>query len=173
MKSLMILSLTIAAVFSAEANGVCPNADRYCLSCNGTACSSCAYSYLDTAGKCQPPTTMLDYCTTYQSATVCGGCEHGYYLNSAKSCVEIAIDDCEATLTNAGAKCSVCDDGNRADSATGKCTETACGITNCELCSVVALTAGTDTVTCVECSNGYAFTTSNTCAAEVTANCGN
>lgn len=80
---------------------------------------------------------MTDYCTSYSSATVCAGCKHGYYLNSAKKCVEIDIDDCEATVDNTGAKCLVCEDGYRADSTTGKCTETACGITNCELCSVM------------------------------------
>lgn len=50
MKSLLILSLTFTVVFSADANGQCPSADRLCLSCNGTVCQSCAYSYADTNG---------------------------------------------------------------------------------------------------------------------------
>ena len=130
MKTFFVLALILNMTITADANGQCPSADRYCLSCSGTTCVACAYAYADTNGLCHPPTTYVDNCITYTSATVCGGCDDGYYL-SGNSCVEISVTDCVDVEVTAPTKCVVCDDGYKADPAAGTCTTTVCGITNC------------------------------------------
>lgn len=169
MKFNIVIALAMQVIVTADANGQCPTADRYCLGCSGLTCVECAYSYADTNGICQPPTTYVDNCVAYANATVCASCDEGYYL-SGNTCVEITITDCVALDSTAPTKCVVCDNAYKADPAAGTCTDTVCGITNCAKCSVTAV--GTSNVAvCVECNSGYALNSSFACVAELTGNC--
>ena len=166
MFKLLILALSTNYVFSADANGQCPSADRYCLSCNATACSGCAYAYPDSAGKCQPPTTTIANCVMYTSATTCGACDDRYYL-SGNSCVAIPAANCYDVTNTAPTFCTECDNNKQYDTATGKCNDTACGITNCERCTA----ASDNKFVCSHCNNGYSLNETGACVSEVTANC--
>lgn len=111
MNKLLIVTLLSNIVFSAEANGQCPSADRYCMNCETTKCGDCIYSYPDaTTGQCKPPTTAISYCVTYSNATTCEDCDTGYY-KSGNACVKISIDNCKHVDDEKPTFCVVCDDG--------------------------------------------------------------
>lgn len=161
----MKIILLLLAVVSAETtNGKCPDADLYCLSCVGTVCASCAYSYLS-AGQCVKPTKRVDNCVGYVSDGVCLGCEPGYTLSSVTSCKKIEISNC--LEVDVSGNCTTCKNGKK-PSADGKsCSDTACSDANCSECSVVATIE-----TCSMCKTGYAYDlTTLKCATEKVANC--
>lgn len=174
-KSIFFLATVIGAIFTADANGMCPDKDRYCVSCgvdanNANVCMGCAYSYVSTNGQCMPPTTTISGCITYSNATTCAACDEGHYL-SGNTCKEIPVDNCDHLASDSVTTvCAVCDDGYKNDPATGKCTETSCGISNCKSCTVTTVGTTTST-TCVECNSGYALNDSYACVTPVTANC--
>lgn len=151
---LFVLSLVTLSVFTAR----CP-ADEYCLRCvtNGDTqnCASCAESYA-ADGICTAPTTKIDNCWDYETATTCLNCKLGYQLNTAKTaCTEITIDNCERVSDG---KCVQCEDEKLLEVTTtaNTCTDTDCAsISNCD--KVYCSKSGTVTVTmCGECDDDYA-----------------
>ena len=161
---------TSTSTTSTARTAACP-ADEYCLSCNSTKCTQCIYSYADSNGICQVPTTSITNCRFYSSATVCTACEAGYYVNTAGSaCTAIAISNCEYVSSSATSTCLVCANSKLVDS-TGKCSgSTDCTLANCDLCL--------SNTSCAQCNSAYSLvsttsgsTTTYTCVAEPTANC--
>lgn len=142
----------------------CPK-DEYCLSCNGTSCTQCISSYPDDKGICQLPTTAVDDCLFYNSASACKTCDGGFYLNSSGACVAIKIDNCLSVNASAPTICTICDDKRLPDDK-GACPSTStCSLDNCDVCA--------SSTTCSVCSSGYALTSSTTltCVKENVTNC--
>ena len=156
--ALLFLIATIAAQ-----NGKCPNADKYCLSCNSASCLSCVNAYLS-SGQCVAPTTKVANCVTYLANNVCSSCAPGYVLSSPISCTKSTIANCVAELASVCISC----DAAKKPAADGKsCSTTACTDANCKYCSV---SAGIET--CAVCNTGYAYDmTTFKCVAEKVANC--
>ena len=163
--TLLIMNLYQGAV----TNGKCPNGDQYCLNCTNTSCALCGLSYVDSNGQCQPPTTEISNCATYENASVCKECKYGYHLSS-NTCKAITVDNCLFVSTLNTAICLVCNNGKQSDPSTGKCTDTECGISNCTYCMVMAV-GTSNSVQCVECKSGYSLNSQGACVTEVTANC--
>lgn len=120
MKNTLLLVLLATPLLS------CPGSDEYCLYCNDDTCTSCAMTYLN--GKvCAEPTTKIDYCVGYESATLCNSCDVGYKLSSdKKSCAAVDIDGCAVVNDEKPTECMMCSDGKKNDPATGKCTDEDC-----------------------------------------------
>ena len=140
------------------ANGLCKDGkDEFCLACAGEACIGCASSYLDaTTKQCMAPTTALDDCLSYESATKCSGCKDKYYLNSSAACVEITEANC--FMTDTAGKCTHCDNG--IVGTDGKCPgTTACTVANCSVCQIVDAKE-----TCVKCADTYLAMADGTCS---------
>ena len=157
---LFVLSFVTLSVFSAR----CP-ADEYCLRCvtagDTQNCASCAESYA-VDGVCTAPTTEIDNCWDYATATTCSNCKLGYQLNTAKTtCTEITIDNC---LAVSDGKCVGCDDEKLLEvgTTTNTCTDTDCtSISNCD--KVTCTKTGDTTVTvCRECDDDYALNSTGT-----------
>lgn len=161
-----------AATTSTTANTAAYPADKYCLSGANAKCTLCAYSYLNSSGICQAPTTKISNCLSYTNATTCGTCADGYNLVS-NACQAITITDCLAVTTTTTAAtsttaattsttCSVCN--NAKLPANGSCTNgTACSLSNCSICA--------SATRCYQCAAKYAINTDGTCVSENTANC--
>lgn len=166
----MLMKNTLLLVLLASPFLGCPASDEYCLSCSADTCSSCAMTYL--SGKvCTEPNSKITNCVTYQSASVCSSCDFGYKLSSdKKSCVAITIDNCLAVDDEKTTEfCMVCADGKKNDPATGKCTDTACSVSNCKYCTV-ASESGITMEACVWCNSGYSSSLV-ACVSEPTPNC--
>lgn len=148
-----------------------PN-DEYCLAGASSKCTTCAYSYLDANGICQPPTSKLNNCIIYSNATTCTACDEGYNLVN-NACQAITIADCLAVTTTTTAAtgttaatttttCTVCN--NKKLPANGTCANgTACNLSNCDVCA--------SSTRCARCSEKYAVSTDGTCISEAVANC--
>lgn len=121
--TIILLSLTLKA---------CPNQDQRCISCEGTKCKACNYSYLNASGKCiQPSTTVLN-CLTYIADGKCSFCKHGFNLQK-NTCVRNTIKNCAEENTKG--ECIMCNEGIRIKD--GKCDEVnQCEIPNCDFCVV-------------------------------------
>ena len=161
-----------AATTSTTANTSAYPADKYCLSGASGKCTLCAYSYLNSSGICQPPTTKISNCFSYTNANTCASCSDGYMLVS-NACQAITITDClNATTTTTAATsttaattsttCNIC--SNAKLPANGSCTNgTACSLSNCSSCA--------SATKCYQCAAKYAINTDGTCVSENTANC--
>ena len=131
--------------------------DEYCGSCDGTKCTNCYASFLK-ENACEAPTTAIDNCVAYSSATVCSACNLGYEVKDSK-CSAITITNC---LVVSESKCVLCDNGLH--DAEGKCPgTTACTIENCKWCNKPS-----DAESCSKCNDGY-LTSGTSCVTETTA----
>ena len=130
-----------------------------------TKCGGCMEAYLDSATfQCKPPTTAVDNCMAYSSATTCAGCKEGYYL-SGNSCTKNSLDKCHSQTSST--LCSVCEDNKLVSDDFKTCTDTDCDIDNCDYCS-----KGANVKVCAKCSSGYGLSaTDGKCETEVTAHC--
>lgn len=170
MYKLVVLALIAASITADTLTAACPE-DPYCRSCNSAKCALCAYSYADSNGICQVPTTAVDNCIAYSSATACATCDYGYYLSS-NSCTAISTTNCEIVSASAPATCLGCANSLLVTSA-GACTGGAtCTLANCDICA--------SNTNCYECDDKYSLTTSTatsttaaatTCVAQPTSNC--
>ena len=150
MKNTLLLVLMTTPLLS------CPGSDEYCLYCMNDTCASCAMTYLKEK-VCTEPTTKIDYCTGYSSATLCSDCDMGYKLSSdKKSCVSLGIDNCAGVDDEAPTKCVLCMNSKKNDPATGKCTDDDCTVKNCKMCHV-ASEGGVTLEVCGWCNDGYSM----------------
>ena len=150
------------------ANGKCEEGkDEYCALCKSKACTSCYGSYVS-SGQCMAPTTALDNCLAYSSATACSTCEPKYNLDSGK-CTASTVENC---LVASGTDCLSCD-GLHDATDDKKCSGTACTVENCVSCkkeSDVEMCYGcaaeyelaSDKKSCTKVEGDYAGCTTNT-----------
>ena len=128
----MLLIITPWALAEETANGKCEEGkDEYCAVCTDKKCTSCYGSYVS-EGQCMAPTTALDNCTAYSSATACTSCEAKYKIDAGK-CVAETIANCLYSLS---ADCLLCD-GLHDPEDEKKCKGTACTIADCTTCKTV------------------------------------
>lgn len=166
MYKVIVLALVLCSTMAADAvtanTAACPN-DEYCQTCGAdNKCTYCANAYIDANGICQPPTTAIDDCFNYTSATVCSECQWEYYLSGNK-CVKIDIDDCWDVNPTAPTKCTICGNG-KLPTADGSCKDGAdCTVEDCEACN--------SATTCEVCDDDYTVV-STKCAKETVDNCG-
>lgn len=142
MKSFLTLTLLTITILS------CPNQDQRCISCEGTKCVACNYSFLNQAGKCVQPTTAILNCLTYSADNTCSFCLHGFNLQN-NVCVANTVVNC-AEQDDEG-NCIMCNEGIRIKD--GACDElNQCEIPNCDYCAVVE---GSEV--CEICDDDYAL----------------
>ena len=135
-------SIFIAFVILTTMAEKCPN-DKMCLNCDGTTCTVCYNSYLD-SGHCEEPEKKVDNCVSYLNKDTCGGCDDGYFLASGK-CEKLTVENC----LNGSAldKCAVCD-GGKQSKIDGTCSADNCSLENCESCLLDI---------CFICKSGYSL----------------
>ena len=121
-------------------------ADKMCLSCLVNVCLVCDGGYPTTTG-CKTPSTAIANCLTYTNATTCSACKGGYSSKDNKTCTALTTENCYAGVLDV---CTTCKSGKKYDTATKKCTDTACTAANCAYCSVIGTAE-----TCTECNSGY------------------
>ena len=143
----------IAFIATSITSSCATTEDKMCKSCVTGICAVCEHGYNDIlgGGVCKTPSTSISNCHNYSNATTCQACELGYYLK-ANACVAIVTENC-ATANPLNGDCLSCKSGKVYDTATKKCTDTACSAANCGLCSVVGTVQ-----TCSMCNSGYALT---------------
>ena len=148
---LFVAFLLIATTFGADATAkdCTAGADKMCGSClKASGCVVCWEGYPKDK-ICTAPTTKVDNCLTYKSATECSACEDDYLLESNK-CTKLAAATIKNCKRESKGICGGCTGFDLA--ADGKsCTETACKLDNCEACGKKNGTAQT----CAYCKDGY------------------
>ena len=155
MKIVLFLILMTAPVVWAEeetANGACKDGkDEYCMSCVSDKCVLCGGSWVDD-GQCKAPTTEVEYCKFYSSATACQTCDLGY---SGTSCSSISIENCLSLNSEDSTKCMYCKGVTNDDDLT-KCSGDACTVSNCMSCKGTG-----DDQLCHVCDEGYTASSDN------------
>ena len=142
---------TTADTTATKNTGKCSEGlDKNCGQCVLGKCTMCWDMYADTDGICQKPTTTIENCETYLTATTCKSCKLGYKLSTDTTCVKNTNENC---LVEVADKCTICD--GYSISTTGKC-ETKCP-DNCRVCIVSG-----DSSICSTCIPGHYITTSLT-----------
>ena len=139
-----------AIVILASCVFTCPDKDLYCTACRGSVCAQCIASYVDSKGKCVPPSKKVDRCISYVKDGVCQICENGYHVDRNGRCIAISIKNCNELASID--KCAICKRGilvknGRCDDSQSKCT-----IKNCDYC-----TAKNGIEFCARCQSGYAI----------------
>ena len=158
---LFIAFLLIATTYCADAaaKDCTAGADKMCGQCKkASGCTMCWDGYPKDK-ICTAPTTKVENCISYKSATECSGCEENYTLASNK-CTKNAdptIKNCKAQV---GSLCAGCTGFELAADAKS-CTETACKLDNCEACGIKSGTAQT----CAFCKEGYYKNDKSVCVA--------
>ena len=137
----------------------CPN-DEYCVSCDGTTCESCIYSYLDTDGICKL-TTAVPNCLSYMSPDNCSECDIGYYLLD-NTCHEIEVENCAFVDPEEPNICIAC--YNSIVVTEGACDSYAmCDDEYCEICPAASI--------CSYCKEGYSLTPEFNCVPDPVDGC--
>ena len=141
-----------------EENGVCKDGkDEYCGKCESDKCTTCYKSYSDENGQCKEPTTTIENCLIYSSATACLSCDLGY---SGDNCTAISISNCGMLSLTESSKCAFCNGVQEAET-NETCSGDACTIENCYTCSGTG-----EAQTCSSCSAGYELSSDKkSCAA--------
>ena len=145
--ALFLILMTAPLVWAEEtANGACKDGkDEYCMTCVSDKCTVCGGSYED-EGQCKAPTTEVENCLYYSSATACQTCDMGY---SGSSCAEISIENCYGLNPLDTTKCAMCK-GVTDEADLTKCSGDACTLSNCLSCKGTG-----DDQTCQACEAGY------------------
>ena len=137
----------------------CPD-DEFCVSCNGSVCESCIYSFLDAEGICQQSQAVRN-CLSYESEFMCSECDIGYYL-SRNRCIEIRIENCAFVDANEPNVCIACQNSILVHE--GACdTYAMCDDQHCDICP----TAGV----CSYCKDDYSLTPEFTCVPDPVNGC--
>ena len=138
----------------------CPN-DQYCLSCSGTNCLSCIYTFLDKDGVCKSPSTSVNNCVTYSSSTQCQTCDMGYYL-TGNTCNKITVKRCALVNPQNPDICLACKNGNLL--VDNVCTKyTKCYDYNCKICN--------GSRNCIECQKYYSVDSTGVCVPDPVDGC--
>ena len=165
----MIPLLFVVALAIAQ----CPE-DKYCLSCNGSICEVCIYSYFDNGSNKCVHTKTIDHCTHYSDADTCLSCAPRYYLNDNK-CLPIEIENCiigQKVVRNVSGQnistvvCLACADNILIKD--GECNKTSqCQQPNCKVCSIEQ-----QSEVCIRCQEGFVLDpTDGECVEQITKGC--
>ena len=87
---LILISLTMAQK--------CPSGDKLCLSCSGTRCTQCIFSFINSKGICQKPTSTIPNCMYYEKEGACSFCDSGFVAVSGK-CIKNSFPKCKYSTT--------------------------------------------------------------------------
>ena len=137
-----------------EENGECAKGtDEYCALCVEDKCSICYNSYLK-EGICTAPSTAVENCNQYDSATNCTGCNL-MYRKVGDKCEKLTLEHCLYSTDNTA--CISCDGLHKKDDET-LCSGEKCTTENCYTCKTVS-----DKEECVGCAPGYYIQTDKSC----------
>ena len=122
--------------------------DSYCSSCGTSTCIRCVNSYPNSAGVCTVPSSRVNYCASYSSATTCAECVEGYYL-TGNSCKSLPSNCAVGTGSNV---CTFCKSGYVLQN--NSCVSGTCAQPNCARCGAIS---------CAYCINGWVLGTGGVC----------